>query len=70
MKNGENLIYQIAQNRESLIYQFAECMVHDMDGDSLMVYALEKLREDYAQYSNEVLLAEISEYYPELLEEQ
>jgi len=44
-------------------------MVHDMDGDSLMVYALEKLREDYSQYSDEVLLAEISEYYPELLEE-
>jgi hypothetical protein len=57
------------QNRESLISTFAECMVYDMDGDSLFVYAIEKLREDYAQYSDEQLLAEVSEYYPELLED-
>jgi hypothetical protein len=57
------------QNRDSLIYTFAERMVYDMDGDSLMVYALEKLREDYAQYSDEQLLAEVSEYYPDLIGE-
>jgi hypothetical protein len=57
------------QNRDSLIYTLAERVVYDMDGDSLMSYAIEKLREDYEQYSDELLLAEISEYCPDLLGE-
>lgn len=56
------------QNRDSLIYTFAERMVYDMDGDTLAMYALERLREDYDQYSDEQLLAEVAEYYPDLLE--
>ena len=57
------------QNRESLIYILADRMVHDMDGDTLMMYALEKLREDYEHCSDTELLAEVTEFYPDLLEE-
>jgi hypothetical protein len=58
------------QNRDSLIYTLAERVAYNMDGDSLMSYAIEKLREEYEQYppSDEQLLAELSEYCPDLLD--
>ena len=57
------------QNRESIIRRFAESMVHDMDGDTLVMYALEKLEEDYERYSDAELLSEVTEFYPDILEE-
>jgi hypothetical protein len=57
------------KNRNALLYIFASRMAYDMDGDSLMIYASEKLQEDYAKLSDDELLAEIADFYPDLLEE-
>ena len=56
------------QNREELISAFVHRIIDGMDFQTLWTYALESMQENYAQFSDEQLLAEVSEFYPDLLE--
>jgi len=56
------------QSREDIISAYAHRIIDGMDFKTLWTYALEQLQENYAQYSDEQLLAELSEFYPDLLE--
>jgi hypothetical protein len=46
----------------------AEAIVDGMDVADLMTYAIEQLTLAYEQYTEEQLINEAKEYYPELLE--
>lgn len=56
-------------NREDLIDAYAIRIVDGMDMDTLVVYAIEKLREDLETWSEDVLREDVAEYAPDLLEE-
>lgn len=56
-------------NRDQLILEYVDTIVDDMDTKTLMQFAIETLTENLADYTDEQLFAEISEYYPQLLEE-
>ena len=48
--------------------KLAEAIVEGMDIGELMTYAIEQLTLSYEQYTEEQLVAEVKEYYPDLLE--
>jgi hypothetical protein len=56
------------QSREELVSAYVHRIIDGMDFKTLWNCALEQLQENYAQYSDEQLLAEVSEFYPDLLE--
>ena len=48
--------------------KLAEAIVEGMDMGDLITYAIEQLTLSYEQYTEEQLVAEVKEYYPDLLE--
>ena len=57
-------------NQSDLASDFAARMAEDMDMDTLVFYAVEMLRKSYeTDYTMEQLVAEVKEYYPDLLED-
>ena len=49
--------------------KLAEAIVEGMDMGDLITYATEQLTLSYEQYTEEQLVAEVKEYYPDLLED-
>jgi len=57
-------------NRDELLDKYAAACVDGMDFDTLWTYALETMRRDLdTTYTTDELVAEVSEYYPHLLEQ-
>ena len=56
-------------NREQLIQDYIERVVDNMSTKDLVRIVWEQLEENLEMYSDEELLTEIDDYYPELLEE-
>lgn len=57
------------RNIEELRREYTERIVDGMDTDTLMCFAFEQIMNNLEDYSDEQLKAEVSEYYPDLLEE-
>ena len=55
-------------NRETLQSLLADRIVEQMDIDSLVIYATERLMEAYDSMTDAQLQTEIEEYAPDLLE--
>lgn len=49
--------------------KLAEAIVEGMDMGDLITYATEQLTLAYEAYTEEQLVAEVQEYYPDLLED-
>ena len=56
-------------DKEELVEEYASRILHDMDIDTLMQLAYDLLVAEKSDYEEAELLAEIEEYYPEILEE-
>ena len=55
-------------DRDSLIDDYASLIVEGMDMDTLVSFAFDTLVSNLMSYSDEELIAEVTEYNPELLE--
>ena len=56
-------------NRQQLISDYVDQVLDNMSTKDLVRIVAEQLEENLAEYSDEELLTEITEYYPELLED-
>lgn len=56
------------KNRNDLINEYANFVVDGMDIDTLVMYAIDAIRDGFRSYSDEELHEEIATFYPELLE--
>jgi hypothetical protein len=56
-------------NRTELTEAYVDRILDNMSTKDLMRIVGEQLEENLGSYSDEELIAEITEYYPELLEE-
>ena len=56
-------------NRSELQQKLVDCMVDGLDMEMLCQLACDALSTTYDDYSDEELITEVKEYYPELLEE-
>lgn len=57
-------------DRESLIADYIDRVLDNMSTKDLMQIVGDQLQENLSLYSDDELLTEVSEYYPELLEEE
>ncbi len=56
-------------NREQLISDYVDQIIDNMSTKDLMCIVGDQLEEDLSSYTDEELLEEIKEYYPEMLED-
>ncbi len=56
-------------NRDELIENYVDRILDNMSTKDLMRIVGDQLEENLQSYSDEELIGEITEYYPELLEE-
>ena len=56
-------------NRSELQDNMIQQILEDMDIKTMMAVLYDNMSESYDKYSDEELLTEVKEYYPELLEE-
>ncbi len=56
-------------NRQQLISDYVDQVLDNMSTKDLVRIVAEQLEENLAKYSDEELLTEITEYFPELLED-
>ena len=56
-------------NRDQLQENLIQQILDDMDLDGLMQLAYDYMDESYGKYSDEELMEEVKEYYPNILEE-
>ena len=56
-------------NRSELQDQLIQQILDDMDMKCLLQMCYDMMDENYDKYSDEELITEVKEYYPELLEE-
>ena len=56
-------------DRDSLLQDYAEQVVDTMDMDTLVMFAMDTIMERMSQFSDNDIVEEVNEYYPELLEE-
>ena len=57
-------------NRLNLIQEYVDRILDNMSTKDLMRIVGEQLEENFLSYSDEELITEVSEYYPELLEDE
>jgi hypothetical protein len=55
-------------NREQLISDYVDRILDNMSTKDLMRIVGDQLEENLSGYSDEELIAEVEEYYPELIE--
>jgi len=55
-------------NRQALIQEYVDRILDNMSTKDLMRIVGDQLEENFSTYSDEELLTEVEEYYPELLE--
>jgi hypothetical protein len=56
-------------NRQQLIDDYIDQVLDNMSTKDLVLIVAGQLEENLAEYSDEELINEITEYYPELLED-
>ena len=56
-------------NRNALIQDYIDCVIDNMSTKDLVRIVWEQLEENLSFYTEEELISEVSDYYPELLEE-
>ena len=56
-------------DRDSLLQDYAEQIVDTMDMDTLVMFAMDTIMEKMSQFSDNEIVEEVNEYYPELLEQ-
>jgi len=56
-------------NRSELQDQLIQQILDDMDIKTMMACLYDSMNESYDKYSEKELIAEVKEYYPELLED-
>jgi hypothetical protein len=56
------------ENRQDITSVYCHRLLDDMDFDTLYSFAYDMLRDSKNEYNNEQLTTEISEYYPDILE--
>ena len=56
-------------NRSELQTALIEQILDDMDIKTMMAILYDQMDENYDKYSDEELITEVKEYYPELLED-
>ena len=56
-------------NRSELQDNMIQQILEDMDIKTMMAILYDNMSESYDKYSDEELITEVKEYYPELLEE-
>lgn len=57
------------ENREQLISEYVDRILDNMSTKDLMRIVGDQLEENLSSYSDDELIAEVTEYYPELLED-
>lgn len=57
-------------NRDELIQSYIDRVIDNMNTKDLVRIVWEQLEENLALYSDEELITEVSDYYPELLGEE
>jgi hypothetical protein len=57
-------------NREQLISEYVDRILDNMSTKDLMRIVGDQLEENLSSYSDDELISEVSEYYPELLDEE
>ncbi len=55
-------------NREQLIENYVDRILDNMSTKDLMRIVGDQLEENFSTYSDEELITEVEEYYPDLLE--
>ena len=60
---------QTDMNRSELQDNMIQQILEDMDIKTMMAILYDNMNESYDKYSDEELITEIKEYYPELLED-
>jgi len=58
------------ENREELISEYVDRILDNMSTKDLMRIVGDQLEENLSSYSDEELITEVMEYYPELLESE
>ena len=56
-------------NRSELQDNMIQQILEDMDIKTMMAILYDNMQESYDKYSDEELITEVKEYYPELLED-
>ena len=56
-------------NRDQLVSSYVDRIIDSMSTKDLMRLVGDQLEENLSSYSDEELLSEIEEYYPELIQE-
>jgi hypothetical protein len=56
-------------NRDSLVQDYIDRVIDNMSTKDLVRLVWEQLEENLSSYSDEELISEVKDYYPELLEE-
>jgi len=57
-------------NKEDLIHSYAQQLLDSMDMNTMECFVYDTLVENLTDYTQEELITEIKDYYPELLEDQ
>ncbi|MGA0401757.1 MAG: DUF7326 family protein [bacterium] len=55
-------------DRDSIIAEYAQQILDSMDMKTLECFAYDTLKDNLSSYSDEELIAEVTEYNPEILE--
>ena len=56
-------------NRDELVQSYIDQVIESMTTKDLVRIVWEQLEENLSSYSDEELIAEVKEYYPELLDD-
>jgi len=56
-------------NRTDLLEAYIQQVIDSMDFKTMERFVYDTLQESFSGYSDEELIAEVEEYYPELLED-
>jgi len=68
-KNFPSTLTEMTINREELIADYAQQILDGMDMKTVECFVYDTLRDNLSSYSDEELIAEVTEYNPELLED-
>ena len=67
MLQSLNLTEMPEMNRDQLIEEYIDRILDNMSTKDLMRIVGDQLEESFSTYSDEELITEVEEYYPELL---
>jgi hypothetical protein len=69
VRNSHSTLTEMTINREELIADYAQQILDGMDMKTMECFVYDTLRDNLSSYSDEELIAEVTEYNPELLED-